>query len=740
MNSSIIITIISCSIIVVVFILYLKQIWRIKNGCILTLKQALDSDTPLKSIMNTCLSDDATAYEKTINIEFENEKKSSIPSDEYFSEFSICKSFNVNTKNIDAGSGTLVGLGLLGTFLGLTFGIYGFDSSTTDNIQTSIQSLLGGMGTAFMTSLFGMALSLVYTYFDKKYKNQLSRTIYDFTHRLDDQYYISDIELALHNQRKSTEKLIKDITAELHSVADGLYTRIKPLMEYKNSEGTEVPVANAIREILSNNQEQTRALKSFSTDLAIELSNGFDEMLSRQLQQRLIPLMESVDKTTQSVVEHIDQMSIAVSNPATDMIERVVSDLKSSIVGVMEEFRETISRNTTSELENLALSLGSATKAIGEFPKNMANISEVLQLTITEVRNSISEISNSSATANSSAMKQMQDQIVFATSSISTAITEVKEVMTSLTEASKSSSNDLIDKMSKSSDDMGSFMRSTMEQIAESLQSSIQTISENLETKQTKMLSMQDSSLANVTEVISNLTESSRMTTENVISKINGSANDMSDSLKATMDSIGEAMKGVMKKTTDDVAEKYQDLLQLQDTTTAQTEKLLSLFNHSIERLNNTNSAMTGTMDMFQQAQTNITGTTASLHSISTDMKTATEVFRSAQKEYNSTLERLEDSTMRKMDTYMKLMENAGNTTNEYSEKFEVIRKGLSEIFAQIQNGLNNYSTTVRTSIQQYLDVYSRNLTETTGSLQAAIQAQNEVVEMMVSSLDKKRR
>ena len=86
--------------------------------------------------------------------------------------------------------------------------------------------------------------------------------------------------------------------------------------------------SNAVREILSENAQQTKALKSFSTDLAIELNQGFDETLSRQMQQKILPLMESVDATTKTVVEHIDQMAKTVSSPASDMMQRVVDELE----------------------------------------------------------------------------------------------------------------------------------------------------------------------------------------------------------------------------------------------------------------------------------------------------------------------------------------------------------------------------------------------------------------------------
>ncbi|GAA3901906.1 hypothetical protein GCM10022228_10800 [Halomonas cibimaris] len=53
----------------------------------------------------------------------------------------------------------LTSLGMLGTFVGIVIGLLHFDP---DNIDDSISLLLGGLQTAFMTSLFGMTMTMVY--------------------------------------------------------------------------------------------------------------------------------------------------------------------------------------------------------------------------------------------------------------------------------------------------------------------------------------------------------------------------------------------------------------------------------------------------------------------------------------------------------------------------------------------------------------------------------------------------
>ncbi|TWD54205.1 hypothetical protein FB480_103113 [Agrobacterium vitis] len=72
----------------------------------------------------------------------------------------ICTFINVSwAKNIAAmAPGTTVTLGILGTFWGIAVGLMGFDVA---NIDKAVPLLLGGLKTAFLTSILGMGASLI---------------------------------------------------------------------------------------------------------------------------------------------------------------------------------------------------------------------------------------------------------------------------------------------------------------------------------------------------------------------------------------------------------------------------------------------------------------------------------------------------------------------------------------------------------------------------------------------------
>lgn len=645
------------------FVYQLYAQWQLNT----TLRQACERGNPLDALKTGNLQPLSKTYMKTIAVETNEGLKSNIPSSTIFTDASTTKAFSINLRMLDAASGLMVGMGLFGTFWGLTEGISGFESSTSEDIQSSIQNLLGGMSTAFLTSLFGMGTSMLFTWWDKALKKSFYRQLDEMTEKLDELFYIDDVQLTQMRQQAMIYNLASQLRHELQEQIGMIGSSLEQKLTYTKESGEQVAVANAIREILTENTQQTTALKSFSTDLALELSQGFDEVLSKQMQKKILPLMENVDNTTKIIVEHIDHMAAQVAAPATDMIQSMVTELKEGMAAIVDEFKTGLSQSATGELENLSHQLGTAAQSMADFPKNMESMSATLQVTIEEVKTAISEISNTSATANSSAMQQMQEQIGFAMGAISNAISEVKEVMGTITQSSQEQSNQMVSKLADATEKMTSFLDATVSSLSSSVQQSIQSI-------------------------------------------------------------------------TEDVSDKQANLIALQEDTTTQTKKLLETFNTGLERLEQLNDNIAGTMNMFQQAQGQITGSTAHLQTISGDMKLATQLFGKSQADYTTKMEQLQQNTQRSIDDVTEMIDQTGELSADYVNQFEIIKAGLGSIFAELQSGLTEYSRTVQASTQKYLDQYSNSLTQTANALSSAIESQKEVVDMLNETLTQQKK
>ena len=668
------ITCVALAFILIVFLYYAYQLWRIYKAN-KTVRDIYGREEVMDALFEDHrLRDIASSYKCTISISTSTGRlKSNTPSQEFFNELSVLRAFNLNPKQLDAASSILVGLGLLGTFLGLTIGILNFKSDTSEQIQISIQTLLAGMGTAFATSLEGMLFSLTFTFFDKRVRNRLAKHLKTLTDKLDVIYYIDDVTLMIQRQQAMVDRLYAGIRTQMDAVVTkmnddnaalkteiiGVATQLNDCLTYTNEKGENANVGTAIREIVRESSQQTAALKSFSTDLADSLQNVFDEVLSNQMKERLLPVLKEVDSTTKLIVEHIDKVAETVTTPAADMMKSVVDELRSVVERLMNEFKTNFSDAATAGLDKVSSTLGVATQAIEEFPKRIDLASVTLQDTVNEVRSAISEISTSSASANTEAMKQMQEQVSLAAKCVGEAISEVKTVMENLT------------------------------------YNSVKTNEEAAKT------------LANASEEVSQM-------------------------LKLTISQVSESVQRVMDSIANDISSKQLDLLSIQEDVVSSTKQLMEQFNVSLERMETMNEYLTETMGSFRQTQEHISGSTSNLQIISSKMKDAAEDLTASQAMYSNQLQEEKQN----IESILKTLKDTSEMGNDYVEKFSTIKNGLTAIFQQLQNGLSEYSKTVHDSTQKYLDQYSTSLTNATDALGSTVQQQNELVELLAETID----
>ena len=119
----------------------------------------------------------------------DNTKKTDDFAESYFNQTLVQKQINVEFwKSIP---GMFVGLGILGTFVGLTLGISDFNFSSSDKILVSIETLIGGIKTAFLTSLHGIFLSIIFGYSEKILFNTFGDHIQKICGLLNDKYKLT---------------------------------------------------------------------------------------------------------------------------------------------------------------------------------------------------------------------------------------------------------------------------------------------------------------------------------------------------------------------------------------------------------------------------------------------------------------------------------------------------------------------------------------------------------------------
>ena len=186
-------------------------------------------------------------------------EKTHASASEYFNSSHLLQKSSFGLPLLTSSSNLLVGLGVLGTFLGLTIGISGFDTSTTETIKGSIQGLLSGMGSAFLTSVYGMLLSLIMTVVEKYQTGKLQISLYQLCYEIDYKYRFN----------KEDEFKLKKL--ELNELFDKYFV-------YTDDNSNKISISKLLHDNYITSDKMCGAIQSFSTDLATKIEVGFESI------------------------------------------------------------------------------------------------------------------------------------------------------------------------------------------------------------------------------------------------------------------------------------------------------------------------------------------------------------------------------------------------------------------------------------------------------------------------------
>ncbi|EFN90481.1 hypothetical protein HMPREF9018_0353 [Prevotella amnii CRIS 21A-A] len=383
----------------------------------------------------------------------------------------------------------MVGLGLLGTFLGLTLGILGFHSDSSEAIQGSIQSLLGGMGTAFLTSLFGMGFSCYYIFQEKRLMNTFEKYLDNICYILNKKYYLSENDF------------------------------LAAYLSFKDEQGNNVYLSNAVRDMYAETHKQT----GFMGTLVDDLSDALDEKLSDNINEKVIPIIE---KFVTTLSDKLDMLKTSIQSPAEDMTHTIVDELKASMNDLMEKFGTELSGSATSNLTSLTENLAKASDSLFDLPAQMKNMSEQLAVafggihtTIEDLESAVKKIVEQSANSNKDLVERAASQY--------SRMEESHQQISSQTDVLIANFNDMVDTLNTTVKEV----QGSMVQIKEtknalvSLVVSLQGVTNNMDKASTRIKNSQESYVSGLKEV----QEKSSTTVTNITSALQLSKNTLED-------------------------------------------------------------------------------------------------------------------------------------------------------------------------------------------------------------------
>jgi uncharacterized phage infection (PIP) family protein YhgE len=275
----------------------------------------------------------------------------------------------VNQNDFDLIPSMFTTIGILGTFGGIAYGLWFFNP---EEIEKSIPILLEGLKTAFFASIFGIALSIIF-----------SKRI-SYIRNKNEKGTLSDEAKAINN----LIEVIKELKSDFVSIDENGHI-VKP--------------GNVFRDLYKESQKQSSSLQTFSSDLALTISAGFEQILNNPT--------EGVVAELKLVKAEIESLGSKLKDPATDMTQNIVKELQESMGKMIEEFKTSMSGDTKHEMERLAGLLGQAGGSLTDFPTKLQNMTDNLNENFRGLQDVVQQISKQTLSQSEESTNQMKRQV-----------------------------------------------------------------------------------------------------------------------------------------------------------------------------------------------------------------------------------------------------------------------------------------------------------------------------------------
>lgn len=273
-------------------------------------------------------------------------------------------------------SGTFVGLGILGTFIGFSEAI----PSTEISSVSELNPLFDGLHTAFNTSIIGVFSSIIYNFLViQPLLQSLNENSKKLSDRLDEQFFVSDVDAMekLGIIFDSTLSAIKESTKEL---AEKFQESSSEIFKEAISEGRDAINAELKNAALSLS-EITKILQETPAALAA-LNDELNASILESTKQTKIQLETVVDTINTNLNDKFQNFANELT-PASEKLKQSAE--------LISEIPEKIQKST----ESLAILPEKIQEIHKAFSENQSYIEQKLSETTTALRDAISAMGNS---------------------------------------------------------------------------------------------------------------------------------------------------------------------------------------------------------------------------------------------------------------------------------------------------------------------------------------------------------
>jgi hypothetical protein len=259
-----------------------------------------------------------------------------VPSETFFSKETVVD-LQINADFYRHLPGMLTGVGIIGTFSGLVWGLHEFKPDPSQALG-SLPLLLQEVGSAFIGSGFAILAAIFVTCKEKSILNTCYRLVEELNREIDGIYalgageeYLSRLVYATENNPVVLRELKKSIVDDLSSLMRDV-TKQQIEAQQKNSKEMARQMTEAIRDALA---DPMRELTGVVKGITRSQSEGVADLLDKSLNK----VITGLDDTFGGKIETISG-SVKMSVEAMDGVREAMAGLAAEIANAGQEAAE----------------------------------------------------------------------------------------------------------------------------------------------------------------------------------------------------------------------------------------------------------------------------------------------------------------------------------------------------------------------------------------------------------------
>jgi len=289
--------------------------------------------------------------------------------------------FQTNPRVLESIPPVFTTLGVFGTFLGIFFGLQRFN---VNDITASIPTLLEGLKTAFLTSIVGISLSLVFaqivSWIQKRVDDQTKSEASDELDALN--RILNELQEMSQANTTGYKTIENALVGENERSVGGQLSSLRLKVQEDNAQ-----LAESSRKLIEQNAELIRALggdadtsllsqmkkmRIESDETAIKVLNGFDSLGSIikeygalnaeksenvvqglvQASAQITKMREGLDATGEAVINRMDSLGETLAKNNTEALVHVMKAATEQFNAQMTELIDRLVKENFQELNN----------------------------------------------------------------------------------------------------------------------------------------------------------------------------------------------------------------------------------------------------------------------------------------------------------------------------------------------------------------------------------------------------